>query len=263
MLACDLDSVAELHNDAESKLDEAEGLLPDDEGKVILSGVDAGVGLGLEDTGGGVTSPVVGGVVGATVTAAVGPPGEVGVLVNNGGDESGEGGIGVVVDDPDLEVGLSVSGHVNVEHGVNGDALVLVDLSDGLAAQKADLLSSVPLELQGKLGDEATGGNDAKGLEDSHGAGAVVISTRGPVGVVGDVNAVEVGTNDDKTSRVVPAMDAGSDALLVIAGVGKLGHGDVSPVGSSLLHASEEPVGGLNSSGALQQEKKHVREEAK
>jgi len=245
-----LGAVGKLNNNSDSEPNKPKSLVPVDQGEVVVGGVDLGVGLGLKNAGGGIASAVPGRVVRAAIAAAVVAPGEGGVLLNDGSGEEREGRIGVVLDDPDLEAGLGVGGHVNIEGGVHSDSLVLVGLGKGLAAKEANLLRGVPLELNRELGAEAAIHDGAEGLKDSHGARAVVIGSRGPVGRVGDVDAVLVGTNDDEGSGGVPSSQTGGDAPLVVAGVGNLGDDEVSAVGGDLLDAGEEPLGGLDAGGA-------------
>lgn len=118
-----LSTIAELDHEGNSDLDESKSLVPNNQGQIIGGGVDLGVSLGLENTGGGISGPVPRGVVRAAISAAVGAPGKVGVFLDDGAGEGGERGIGVVGDHADLETGLSVGSLKKKRKKKNGGEL--------------------------------------------------------------------------------------------------------------------------------------------
>lgn len=75
-----------------------------------------------------------------------------------------------------------VARHVLVEEGEDGGALGAVGAEDVLRAEQAALLAAVPVELDGILGREVGVDEDAEGLEEVDGGGAVVVGSRGAGG---------------------------------------------------------------------------------
>lgn len=171
-------------------------------------------------------------------------------------DELGQVRVHVVHDDADA-LGLAgvqgprhVARHVLLQHGLDVAPLALVGREDGLAAQQAALLGAVPVELEGVVVvavDEVLGlQEDAEGLEDGHGAAAVVVSARGGQHArQPQVDRVLVCADDD--GRVGLARDGGDDAVLTPGVLEVLG-ADVA-LGAGVLdgleHLLEKPLAGL------------------
>lgn len=110
-----------------------------------------------------------------------------------------------------------MSRHVLLQHGLDVPAGLLVAGEDGLAPEQTALLGAVPMELErvGVLALDDLGGleNDAEGLEDGHGAAAVVIGPRRSEDAgQPQVDGILMRANDDR--RVCLAGDGGDDGVL-------------------------------------------------
>jgi len=117
----------------------------------ILSGVDVRVQLvegRLEGERRRIAETSPGSMITATITAArIGEP-DVGIFVDEGPDELGEGGVDKVVDQSDNggPSGGSVAGHVQLHHAEHLHALLLVVAGNGLRTQQTTFLSSIGME---------------------------------------------------------------------------------------------------------------------
>lgn len=124
---------------------------------------------------------VSGRVVRAAIAALVSVGGSAGVLGDDDGEVVVEGGIAVVSDEGGGAAG-GVASHVLVEVGDDGQALGGVVAEDVGRAQETLLLTTVPVELNGVCGREASLSNDTEGLQNNDGTGGVVVSARGTAG---------------------------------------------------------------------------------
>jgi len=184
-------------------------------------------------------------VVRAPVSALV-AGGSTNVRGGNGAGISGQGGVDVIGVDRDLAAGR-VPGHVLVQYSKNRLLGRLIVGKDAGGAEESGLLAGVPVELDRVLGGVLGVGQDAQGLEDGHGSGAVVICAGGTSGR-GAGGGVEMGSDGD--DGAVGAGDLGDYGGLV-EGVGELGDGDGRVGGRYALDFVEEPGGGLGAVGAL------------
>ena len=102
----------------------------------------------------------------------------------------------VISDDGGGAAGL-VASHVLVDVGEDTLALGLVVGPDFAGANKTELLSSIPMELEGVLRGEASLRQNAESLKDGDGARGVVVGTGGAVVGALLVDRVEVRSNDN------------------------------------------------------------------
>ncbi|KAJ0162989.1 hypothetical protein CTA2_3718 [Colletotrichum tanaceti] len=188
--------------------------------RVELAGEAAGDGVPLGGKGGGEAELGVGHVVGAGAGhQLVDARGDVDVLLAQADGPGGQRGVGVGLDEADGLGGVArdKGRHVELEHGADGGALLLLVGGDGLAAQQAALLGGVPVELDGPVpGHVAAGGEHAEGLEDADGAGAVVVGARGRQQREQVVGRVLVGADDGQGLGEVAdlGLEAGDDGRL-------------------------------------------------
>jgi len=199
--------------------------------------------LGLEGEAGTVAVAGPAGVVGATIAAHGVGPANVQVLVNQLAVEGNGLGVNVVGDNANGGLATIVGDHVELHHAADGDAAGLVAVGNSLGAQETDLLGGVPVELNGVLGAEASGGEDAKDLKDANGARGIIISTGGASRGHASSSAVLVGAkNDNILHRARGALNPGDQGRLE-PGVGELGDRDIRPVGGDGEDLVVEPVG--------------------
>ena len=131
-----------------------------------------------------------------------------------------------------------------LEHAVDVDSIVLVGVGDSGAADEADLLGGIPLELDRVARHEAVLDQDAEGLEEGDAARAVVVGAGGAaVGRVLRVDAVLVRADDDERQARLRAGKVGDQRALVKVGVHKLLDGNVGAVAGHVADHVVEPVG--------------------
>jgi len=106
-------------------------------------------------------------MVTASVTASVSSPAEGCVFLQNSGSESSKFSVSEVIQNfgGSLRIG-SVSGHIEIEHGVNGNSTVLVIVSDGLASKKSNFFGGIPLEFNSVSWNEGRSSNNTKDFQE-------------------------------------------------------------------------------------------------
>lgn len=115
-----------------------------------------------------------------------------------------------------IQRSLGISHHVLLQHSPDISPCVLILREDILAPSETTLFSGIPVEFNRVL-EKAVGARKggvgkqyAQGLEEKHGAAAVVIDAGGAAGeAVGGVDGVKVGAYDD--GAVGAALDASND----------------------------------------------------
>jgi hypothetical protein len=117
-------------------------------------------------------------VVGATVATAGCADSGAGELARDESHVGGQAGVNVVLEDNSTSA-RRVTRHVLVQEGQDVGTSRAVVAEDVGGAQEATLLATVPVELDGVLGGEAGVGEDAQGLKQVDGAGAIVVGARG------------------------------------------------------------------------------------
>lgn len=180
----------------------------------------------------------------APVAARGGRRRSTSVLRSNNADVGSQGRVNIVSVHRDAPTG-GVARHVLVQHSNDGAALGPVLGEDLLGPEQTALLAAVEVELEGVGRAEAGLGEDAEGLEDDDGAGAVVVGA-GRAGGRRSGRGVVVGSDDDGAG--VGAGDGGDDGGLV-EGMGHAADGDGRVGRGDAADGVEEPVAGFSAGG--------------
>lgn len=152
-----------------------------------------------------------------------------------------------------IKSALDVSSHVLVQHGNDILPIALVLSENVLGAEQAGFLTGIPVEFNGigsaTLGHLGRLHHSAQGLEDGHGTGSVIVSSRGRIrGPFGD--AVQVGAHDDDVVRL--SRDGHNDAGLLEVVFDLLDSGALyAGISYDLVDLVEKPIGRLDTGVGL------------
>lgn len=229
----------------------------------ITSGVDERVRVlesRLDNKGRGVAHLGGRGVVRAGVSTLGFNKGDLGVRSDDLLDKLSEARVNKISDNTKrlgtttVEGLLNESGHVLLEHSCDLYLTLGVLRENCLGSEKTSFFGRVPVKLNSVVGSETIADQSAEGLEDSNGAGSVVVSTGcSEERREDEVDGILVGTNNNSAiirSTGIETRNTSNERSLR-PGVVEWEDLDTGVDGGNGLDGVEEPLRGVGASGGL------------